>query len=89
VAAGVTFDVLVVGGGSAGCVVSARLSESGRQVCLVEAGPDYGSYTGGRWPNDMLDARGLAFSHAWVNTNLSTIALAERLAQSIGGPAGT
>ena len=33
------FDVVVVGGGSAGCVVAARLSESGTvSVCLVEAG---------------------------------------------------
>ncbi len=35
------FDVAVVGGGAAGCVVAARLSESGsRSVVLLEAGPD-------------------------------------------------
>ena len=58
-------DVLVVGGGSAGCVVAARVAESGRRVTLVEAGPDYGSYERGRWPVEMLDARQLALSHAW------------------------
>ena len=35
------FNVVIVGGGVAGCVLAARLSESGaRSVLLLEAGPD-------------------------------------------------
>jgi choline dehydrogenase len=60
------YDVLVVGGGTAGCVVAARLSDDAhRSVCLVEAGPDYGALGGGSWPGDLLDARRLATSHDW------------------------
>jgi choline dehydrogenase-like flavoprotein len=65
VSARTAFEDVVVGAGSAGCVVAARLSEAGRDVCLVEAGPDYGAYTEGRWPADILDSRWLALSHAW------------------------
>ena len=52
------FDVLILGGGAAGCVLAARLSEDpARRVCLVEAGPDYGHLDDGRWPPALLDAR--------------------------------
>ena len=60
------YDVLVLGGGTAGCALAARLSEEpSRRVCLVEAGPDYGRYWTDGWPADILDARYLAFSHNW------------------------
>ena len=34
------YDYIVVGGGSSGCLVTARLAEAGARVLLLEAGPD-------------------------------------------------
>ena len=34
------FDYVIVGAGSAGCVLAMRLAEAGRTVCVLEAGPE-------------------------------------------------
>jgi len=57
-------DVLVVGGGSAGCVLAARLSEDpGCEVTLPEAGPDLADAAD--LPADVVDASGPTLAHDW------------------------
>ena len=60
---------VIVGGGSSGAVVAARLAERGADVVLVEAGPDYGSRSHNRWPTELLDARMIATTHDWGYTS--------------------
>ncbi|MGV9214367.1 GMC family oxidoreductase [Micromonospora sp. RB23] len=59
------FDVVVLGGGVAGCVLAARLSENAdRRVCLVEAGADHGARQEA-WPAPLRNARALPREHVW------------------------
>lgn len=61
-----TVETLVIGGGTAGTVVASRLAAlSGGTVLLVEAGPDYGPLSEGRWPFELCDASQLPLSHDW------------------------
>ena len=65
-----TADTIVIGGGTAGAAVAGRLAARADQsVLLLEAGPDYGARSAGRWPADLLDARVVAGSHDWAYTS--------------------
>lgn len=76
------YDVVVVGGGSAGCVAAARLSSDGRlAILLIEAGPDYVGIE--QLPPDVADASGPTTEHDW-----GFVSEPDGLGRSIGLPRG-
>ncbi|MFD5316616.1 GMC family oxidoreductase [Streptomyces sp. NPDC127098] len=58
-------EYVVVGGGTSGNVVAARLAEAGLDVLVLEAGPDFGPEGSAAWPADLVDATRLGRSHDW------------------------
>jgi choline dehydrogenase len=58
-------EVVVVGGGTGGAAIAARLVEAGREVLVLEAGTDPGPFGDPRWPADLVDAERLGTSCDW------------------------
>ena len=83
------YDVVVVGGGTAGAALAGTLVErSSLSVLLLEAGPDYGPAGSRRWPRELLDYTALPTTHQWGYDSGSTYPdrkIAFERARVIGG----
>jgi choline dehydrogenase len=84
-------DVIVVGAGSAGCVLAARLSEDpDRSVLLLEAGPDYPGLDS--LPPEIASSHAATYTHDWgyaSEMGLSGRPIPLRRAKLVGGCSAT
>ncbi len=82
-------EFVIVGGGTAGAAIAGRLAETGREVCLLEAGPDFGPLNENRWPERLLDPSLMPVDlHSWryVNSGVhGAPRMAMQRARVIGG----
>jgi choline dehydrogenase len=67
-------DTLIIGAGTGGAALAGTLAELSKEsILLVDAGPDYGAFSDGNWPSDMLDARAIPLSHDYDLTTHATV----------------
>ncbi|KAI0204442.1 GMC oxidoreductase [Astrocystis sublimbata] len=69
-----TAEYVVVGGGLAGCVVASRLSQGGKDVILVEAGPDPAGNTATAFFMTGLSLQGGELDYAYPSEPVTTTA---------------
>lgn len=84
-------DTLIVGAGTAGCVLAHRLSQDpAHSVALVEAGPDFGPAGDGRWPEAIASWGHGIGHHDWGHqTEIAGRRLPYFAGKVIGGSSAT